>query len=442
MKKYLYSLLILAAVCVSCGKSSREKALSCMVSFQVEVNSYVIPTGDIIVYNETKKTTMESYLDVKDMSESGKSCKLEGKIIAHLDEGDHLLFLHNAESLVDFYDGPMSYWFNYDNQKGTKEGALNGAIAKADVVLGEDHVYTSKEPLSFAPTQAAYKLKFTDTNNVDIVVKELFVTSLNNSLVEYYYPLSEYDYYAHFPAVKVVPETPTTEELFVEICVDEERVDETEELYFTVIDDKNNEYQGFTRASSLKNGNTVSIKSYLNKIEGLIRPTITRNDGGDNLQVEMADPVDHEYRINNSDKDVDITVTGKSVGYSLFVSSNKISTVRFQDIDVTVDNSFIYFDSDAQIEINGRNAISYKNGSSPIIVDGDLKLFGDGSLTLTLGYNDRYGFWSKNYNPDDKNNSQARVLAADGYTVTRSPYFFDDKTNTYTIVYDVSPVKL
>ena len=58
-------------------------------------------------------------------------------------------------------------------------------------------------------------------------------------------------------------------------------------------------------------------------------------------------------------------------------------------------------------------------------------------LTVTVSYAGRYGLYAtSNYNDD--NNSDASVLAADGYTVSRS-----DVTNngdgTYTWTYTVAP---
>ena len=118
---------------------------------------------------------------------------------------------------------------------------------------------------------------------------------------------------------------------------------------------------------------------------------------------------------------------------------NNGATIHLSGLTATYDESysFIKSDSDLNLDISGTNSITCKNWAQAIAVDGTLKLSGNGTLTVTVKSKYRYGlFASSNY--DDDNNSDASVLAASGYTVTRS-----DVTNngdgTYTWMYTVAP---
>ena len=61
---------------------------------------------------------------------------------------------------------------------------------------------------------------------------------------------------------------------------------------------------------------------------------------------------------------------------------------------------------------------------------------GNGTLTVTCGNTAFYGLHSYNYQIDS--NTDASVLAADGYTVTRSD-MTDNGDGTYTWTYTVAP---
>ena len=85
--------------------------------------------------------------------------------------------------------------------------------------------------------------------------------------------------------------------------------------------------------------------------------------------------------------------------------------------------------------------LTCKAYNQAIFVDGTLKLSGSGTLTVTAKSDSRKGLWGEsNYNDNgtSPSNSNPSVLAADGYTVTRS-----DMTNngdgSYTWTYTVAP---
>ena len=64
------------------------------------------------------------------------------------------------------------------------------------------------------------------------------------------------------------------------------------------------------------------------------------------------------------------------------------------------------------------------------------KISGNGTLTVTAKKDNRYGLFATNYN-EGGNNSNANVLAAEGYTVTRSART-DNNDGTYTWTYTVT----
>ena len=119
------------------------------------------------------------------------------------------------------------------------------------------------------------------------------------------------------------------------------------------------------------------------------------------------------------------------------------STVTLNGLTATYDGDpgFIYSPDDLNLVVNGTNSISCKNSSQSVFADGTLKLSGNGTLTVTALVSSRYGLQAtNNYNVNNGTNSDASVLAADGYTVSRSDTQ-DNGDGTYTWTYTVAPAQ-
>ena len=144
-----------------------------------------------------------------------------------------------------------------------------------------------------------------------------------------------------------------------------------------------------------------------------------------------------------------ISLSGTSTGYWFWM--NYGSTVTLNGLTATYDggNEFISAaPGDLNLVVKGTNSISCKNNDQSVVADGTLKLSGNGTLTVTALDSSRYGLHaSSNYHVKfydsvnqvwlESNNSDASVLAAEGYTVTRS----DTQNNgdgTYTWTYTVA----
>lgn len=115
-------------------------------------------------------------------------------------------------------------------------------------------------------------------------------------------------------------------------------------------------------------------------------------------------------------------------------------TIHFNNLNANAKEEFIEFGGDVlNIDISGTNSITCSERSYAIDANGNLKLSGNGTLTITVGGDECYGLWAKNYDFSDQNNSDPSVLAADGYTVTRSGVT-DNGDDMYTWTYTVTPI--
>ena len=145
------------------------------------------------------------------------------------------------------------------------------------------------------------------------------------------------------------------------------------------------------------------------------------------------------------DGSVDITVTGEGEGETISLYDNN-NTVTLSSVTATSNEAFIYdggYGGTLNIVLSGANSITITDpniGGQAIHAEGTLKLSGNGTLTVTVTAADFYGLYgSSNYS--NGNNSDASVLAATGYTVTRSDVTHDDVNGTYTWTYTVAPTE-
>ena len=169
----------------------------------------------------------------------------------------------------------------------------------------------------------------------------------------------------------------------------------------------------------------------------------------DNVTSTTVEPENGSYSFKSGS--ANITVTGEGEGETISLYDNN-NTVTLSGVTATSHEAFIYASGDntgtLNIVLSGTNSITITEptyGGQAIHVEGNLKLSGNGTLTVTVTAADFYGLYgSSNYasfggdpnNPDT--NGDAIVLAADGYTVTRSDVTYDSEKGPYTWTYTVA----
>ena len=429
-------------------------------------NSTFLSTEKVYVYNQTKDEVMGGYLQPTGISADGKGCDLTGTLTgtSSISANDVLVLMLNLShaSTNKTNDTHKTYTsFKYDNQNGTQAGVVDGAMATVTVSNYAGGVLTTTENAKFRNVQSIFRVKFSDKDGSAINVKTLIIRSNNPSLATQYAPLSsDYPYSGGYILVNL-PQA-TTDFIYVAICFKEHESNSSDALTFTATDNSGNEYMGTKTAPSggFKNGkyyyNSSAIQ--LAKQPALVKPTITWTSVAEAVEPDS----DHSYFVRGTyyedpqrggcnNNDIDITLSGTSKGY--YFSLGDGGTVRFNNFtakNIPDYQDFIYASSDLTIDITGANSIICASGRDQCIcTEGALKLSGNGTLTVTSTVANRYGLYSSinyyNFKYDYEhqaelpaNNSDPGVLAAIGYTVTRSTGT-NNGDGTYTWTYTVTP---
>ncbi len=402
-------------------------------------------TEEVYVYNATTKEVLEGYLTPTDISADGKSCNLTGTLTGTISDGNSLTLLYN---LTEYYSDPTWCNFNYDGQDGTQSGVVDGATAtvtaSGDFAGG---ILTTSATALFTNVQSMFRFKFVDEGGDPITVATLLIQPTGRDFACFYWPLEAEDSRYGSSDMTVTPSTPTSDYLYVAICINED--ESPSALEFTATDASGNEYKGTKTAltGGFKNGKYYYNASAIALTKQVVRiaPTITWTS------VLDGDPVSpdvyHCYYVlgpwnddTGSYEPSEITLSGTSSGYCFCMTNG--ATIHLNGLTATYDsndNQFIYSNSNLTLDISGANSITTKNFNQAISVNGTLKLSGNGTLTVTANYADRYGVYAEsNYN--NGNNSAASVLAATYHTVTRSART-DNADGTYTWTYTVAPAQ-
>ena len=409
------------------------------VSFDGTASTSTFTTTEkVYVYNATTGEMMDGYLHPTDISADGKSCNLKGELTGTVGSGNSLRLFYNL-TYVYFDDTFFDYG---DNQDGTPSGVTDGAEATVTVSSYTDGVLTTTEKAKFENLQSMFRFQFIDESSNAISVKSLKIQSYDRALITYYYPLKT-DAPNSCDDYTVTLGTATTDYIYVAMRIDESRSDADDELTFTVNDDEGNQYKGTKAAPAggFKNGKYYYNSSAIQLTkQTLVKPTITWTsvDEEQNKEPDEYNQYDVYGPCNDETYDPsEITISGTSTGYRFWM--NYGATIHLNGLTATYDevDIFIYSAGNLNLDISGTNTITCKNYDQPIFVDGTLKLSGNGTLTVTVNYTVFYGLYaSSNYS--EGNNSVASVLAADGYTVTRSDVT-DNGNGTYTWTYTVTP---
>ena len=402
-------------------------------------------TDKIYVYNQTKEQMLTGYLTP---TAAGKTCILTGSITGTIAAGDQLVLLYN----LTYYSSDKSEcFFYYDEQNGTQAGVVDGA--KAMVIASVDGNDLSSATASFQNVQSMFRFQFKSGENA-VSVKSVEITPYNNGIALCYFPLKASEQYADLYGLfglYVKSTSPTSGPIYAALCINES-VGVGATLTFEVVDADNKYY---TTTQNVPAGGFVNGKYYYNAapidlgayVLQLVKPKLSRSDGGD--ASELAEAWSGRcFMIYSPSKSgagatgITMSMSGTCTGYWYRLkgdSGNTINTINMSNLTATYDETTYFVDSynSLTINISGANIIRCPNFDDCIFSDGDLKLNGNGTLTVTAKNEDDCGLWGEhNYNPGVLTNPSD--LAAPGYTVTRSERT-DNLDGTYIWTYTVTP---
>ena len=392
-------------------------------------------TEPVYVYNETKGVMLSGELHPTDISADGKSCNLTGDLTGTFDAGDQLTLLYNMIYNTD----PAECFFDYGGQDGSESGVVDGGMATGVSATISGSTLTTATTVTFAMQQAIFRMKFTDGTNT-INVKSLIIKCTGSDVASCYNPFNNEPYIYSEQSIVVMPNTPTSDYLYVALCINESASPST--LTFTVTDDDCNVYTATKAApsSGFKNGKYYysSAATVLTWQTKLVKPTITNITNVDYAGEFGPDPIENFYYLMpvNDENPVEITISGTSNGY-WFSADGGNTIIHLNNLTATHDSNYFISAVNLTLDISGANTITCKEKAQAIQVNGTLKLMGSGTLTVTANTSNRYGLYAET-NYVIGNNSDASVLAAPGYAVTRSATT-DNGDGTYTWTYTVTP---
>ena len=399
-------------------------------------------TENIYVCNETQSKMLSGVLHPAQISSDGKHCQLEGELTGNVKAGDKLTLLYN---LNKHGQGRDDCYFEYVEQDGSQAGVIDGGMAEnlTAVNLDGEGQLTTQEKASFKMLQAMLRLKFT-AGTSPITVRKLIISSDENGIAEFFWPLKTSSTSSSSGSITVTPAVATSDYLYVSLH-DIEGSNLTS-LTFTVTDSEGRVYTGSKAAPAggFTNGNYYYSTAATNlafKMQ-LVEPTITWISVKDGAAVE---PIGYNncYEVygpsNGSGYDhSEIAIRGTSLGYRFWFWAPNGATIHLRDVNATFDltNPFIHISGgNLNLDISDANTITCKNYSWGIHVEENLKLSGNGTLTVTAKDASHKGLYaSRNYKD---NKSDPSVIAADGHTVVCSDAT-DNGDGTYTWTYTVT----
>lgn len=366
------------------------------VSFDGTESTSTFTTSErVYVYNKTKNAMLDGYLSPANLSADGQSCDLNGTLTGTIEANDQLVLLYNLSRFSTEVLGSNQFDYQYQNGASVLDGA------KAEVVVSEysGGVLTTTATASFTNVQSMFRLKFTDGSS-DISVKRLTIKSANYAVASYLRPLNAVgdQYYSNFSGNVVSPASATSDYLYVALCFNES-LSNGDILTFTVIDNANHVYEGTKAApdGGFKNGKYYYNASAITLTQqpDLVKPTVTGTSITPNAY--------NSYYVDDAQN---ITISGTSNGYrfSMRLDNSNVTLSNLDAIYSASNDEYISFASSSTtstVTVNGANSICNPTWSHCISADGgnsDLKLTGNGTLTVTSKRHERCGLLGRNYN--------------------------------------------
>lgn len=412
-------------------------------------------TDKIYVYKKSPSTAWLSWnsgtssYDYLSPSQNGASCALTGDITGQFAVGDVLELYYNMN---DLYSNSDYCRFRFLYQDGTASGVADFAIATVKVKSIDAGNITfcqetddTDETAHFENLSSMFRFKFTDGSN-PITVKRLDVRSPNPAVLVAYLPManSKCDP-LNMRSIHVTLATPTSDYIYAGIGIDESR-DNSKFMGFEVEGADGKFYTGSKAAPTggFKKGKyyystSATTLEYQHTIQ---YPTITWTTPSTGVEPNFGK---YLFEVNN----FDFTISGTSsfVNFYMGPSATTNGTIRLNGLTATYDDTD-YIDNhrgDLTLDITGNNTITCKNVNYCIVsFSGNLKLSGNGTLTVTANSDQACGLYGNNYTKENNNNTTtteldvSAALAAPGYKVTRSARTAN-AGGTYTWTYTVAP---
>lgn len=404
-------------------------------------NSTFSADEKVYVYNKTTGAFLstfnmmemkwDGYLSPTNISPNGKSCTLSGELSGTLSENDELLLLYNVNETGDGFLEHFAY--NYSSQRGTETQLIDGATAEVTLDSFAGGVFTTKAPAEFTNIQSLFRFQFS-YNAAPLSIQKLKIRSVNGALIGLYSPLVSSGLegpYSYGSAI-LTPASSTSDYLYASLFIDENK-SSGDQLMFTVTGSDGYVYRTTKAAPS---GGFHNGKYYYNS-SAIAIPRITQDKAPDIKwnTPSSCSPTFNKYYVYNVIVDVELSGTG----YGYYFHFSKGATVKLDGLSYWYDDGdFINAggsEGNLILDIKGDNSITCVEAARPIFTWGNLKLKGNGTLTITVGgtqYAGIYGF--QNYTSSSANPSN---LAYSGSTVTRSART-DNLDGTYSWTYTVS----
>lgn len=397
--------------------------------------------GDkIYVYNVTKSALEPNRLSITGISADGKSATFTGTLSGTYAAGDALKLYYNMSDFIgsDYSSCEFEYAWVLDGS-ATSASACDYAMADAEVGTISGGTLTLASPVTLTKLQSVFRQRLTFKKGDDTVtptITSLIISSASNKLSMRYW-LQDGD--ANDPVAIANPTIDANGDIYLALRF-LDGSDSNDALTLTATDSEGNQYTVTKNAPSdgFKNGKYYYGAMTLTQTATLIRPTITRSDGG-----TVPEPDENNsYRMTPTDYSTGVThmtISGTSKGYWFYLLGIREKIVTLNNLTATYDGAteFISGAPDITISLSGANSITCKNWTQCISADENLKLSGKGTLTVTVKSYMRYGLFALN-NYYENSSQNVSDLAADGYIVTRSDRT-DNPDGSYTWKYSVRP---
>ena len=446
--------------------------------------------GDkVYVYNKTQGALARHWDDEEYdylatpiiLTSAGQTCTLEGdltffkldgdewKEISHNEGDEYCLFYQINDPDCSF---GANYYprFDYSVQDGSADSASQCDFAEVSNVQLKLSETTLTVPgnVRFTNLQSMFRQKLIFKNSASETVTPTIksfsidtengtIDTENETLIFYHYPTCDIGgspkKYQNFSIDIDDPVIPDGNIYLALAFYYPDEASKNDKLILTATDTEGNVYRCIKDVpdGGFQNGKYYYGDCLMEWDHQIIKPTVTRSDGGDPDELEPSD--DYYDIYSGTSGEISISISGSSNGFYFYLNSDPATvTLAGNGTAVYPDNNpYIYGNGgDLTVVLDSDYTIVCPNHAGTIWSElGNLKLRTEGvgskKLTVTAstkGYRGLYGYI--NYGTDeeidgkDAKDAEVSSLAAVGFTVTCSDRI-DNSDGTYTWVYTVTP---